>query len=800
MAFVNGMVRRIDMEILTLLKANIRRKKGTFISIVLLTTIITAVMTSIFSVRDNYGDALANALEKSDCGDVTVFIRTSWLTDELRENVENHKLVQKVSYYNSLPAEKSNVNGVSDGNSHFMLKMIDGLELFNEDLDGFEASIPKLNSGEIYLPLGLKSKLECNIGDVISYEMSDGKHEFIIKGFVQEPTNGAMTIGWKQVFISDEDYQNIYDIVKPLETTTHNVEFTMIRIHKAKDCELSAAKFQRQLNLDTKIIDTAAGALNEMQSVRYSTLLPDVVTNIVLVFVIFLFIIVLIVMSHSIGTEIEIDYVDLGVLKSQGFSKWHIRGVMILQYLLAQVVGIVIGSITAVPIEYEISKLCMSVTAILPDKGIAVDKSLLCMTIILLTSAILVLTKTAKVAKISPVRAISGGREEIYFSSRLNAPIVKKALSATLALRQFTSGKKRYIGTMLIVAILTFFMITVNLIGNLLSSRGAQAAMGLLIPDIEIFYTEYVEEYVEEKYREKAEQIIEENVDISEKNSMYVGYVSLNGENLMCETYKYPENIWGILKGRAPIYENEILITEMVAETLDLKMGDEVVVSFRDKQAEFIISGIFQSSYDSGMSFAMNFKGSDRIGLKTDYAAWTYYMVKDKEKLADIADEINEKYGDIIEINIYDEDDNPVTSEYGQIVDALKLIIYVFSILFAFVVVRMVCTKTFIQERTDIGIYKAMGFTSRKLRFSFAVRFVIVALIGSVIGTFLSVLFSGKMLGLFLSLIGLSKVVVEFTALSVLVPIAVAVVSFFVFAYVVSRKIRRVAVRELVVE
>ena len=200
------------------------------------------------------------------------------------------------------------------------------------------------------------------------------------------------------------------------------------------------------------------------------------------------------------------------------------------------------------------------------------------------------------------------------------------------------------------------------------------------------------------------------------------------------------------------------------------------------------------------MSFAMNFKGSDRIGLKTDYAAWTYYMVKDKEKLADIADEINEKYGDIIEINIYDEDDNPVTSEYGQIVDALKLIIYVFSILFAFVVVRMVCTKTFIQERTDIGIYKAMGFTSRKLRFSFAVRFVIVALIGSVIGTFLSVLFSGKMLGLFLSLIGLSKVVVEFTALSVLVPIAVAVVSFFVFAYVVSRKIRRVAVRELVVE
>ncbi len=81
-------------------------------------------------------------------------------------------------------------------------------------------------------------------------------------------------------------------------------------------------------------------------------------------------------------------------------------------------------------------------------------------------SALIILLKTRRVTKISPVRAISGGRSEIYFDSRLNAPITSKPLSASLAFRQFTSNKKRYAGTVMIAAILTFFMIPVNLIGD----------------------------------------------------------------------------------------------------------------------------------------------------------------------------------------------------------------------------------------------------------------------------------------------------------------------------------------------
>ncbi len=782
------------MEILTLLKASLRKKKSTYISILLMTAMIVATMLSILSVRNNYDRALTAAMEYADCGDIRAFIHTSRLTEEVKESVEESELVERVEYTPALVVSNGQrVGEMRDGNTYFMTEVPEKLRLFKEEANGYKDTIPSLGSGEIYLPLGLSSKLECEVGDTFVMELIGGEpQEFRIKGFVEEPAQGALTIGWKQVFISNEDYEKFYAEYKPLENANNMYDFTMLRIHQPDDSKLSAAKFQRQLNLETKIVDMGLGALNTEQSIRYSTLLPDVVTNIVLVFSFFLLMIVLIVMSHSISTEIEIDYVTFGILKSQGFSKEKIRFIIMLQYLLAQMAGIVAGCLLALPIAQVLGSLCQNVTGILPYKGLDYPKGILICLIILVASMLLLWVKTRRIAAISPVRAISGGRDTIYFDSRVQLPISKKLLLSSISLRQFTSAKRRYVGIVLIAAILTFSMLTVNLVGNLLSSRSALSAMGMPIPDIEM----YLEASVDGK---EVDELVEKQSDIREKNAIVHEYASLNGENLLCQIYQYPESINGILEGRAPLYDNEILITEMVADMLDIKLGDEVTVSLKKQDETCIVSGIFQSGNDSGTTFAMNFDCAKRLGSNLQ-SVYRYYILEDKSKLYSIVDELVERYGDSLEITVYEEDENPVTGEYDGIVAALTLLIYAFSILFAFVVVRMICTKSFIQERTDIGIYKAMGFTSNRLRISFAIRFLIVALFGAGIGVVLSVLFSARMMSLLLSLIGLTQVVLEYTMLSLLVPTVAICMSFFVFAYLAAGKIKRVEVRELVVE
>lgn len=782
------------MDILILLKANIRKKKGTFISLVILMAIIVTSMTAIFSVQDNFSNALNHALEAADSGDIVAFIKPELLTDELRSDVESSPLVERVRYFDTLIGNGASVGDCSTNNNWFMMKLRDGIQLFNEKQNGFENDIPELKSGEIYLPLGCKTLLECNTGDTVSISLPDGIHDFTIIGFVQEPAQGSSSIGWKQVFISDSDFDSILAACAPLSGDNITVEAAMMMIYKAESCTLSDAKFQRQLNLDTKIITNAIGSLTMTQSIRYTGLLFEVLANILLVFVGFLFVIVLIVMSHSISTEIEMDYVNLGILKSQGFTRSRIRRIFVMQYLLAELIGMCIGSLAALPLERVLSNIMMAVTAILPDSGLSIGKSLLFIMLILLISLIIIFIKTEKVSRVSPVRAICGGREAIYFDSRLNTPVTKKALSASLALRQFTSGKKRYIGTIMIAAILTFFMLSVNLLGNLLTSRTALEAMGVNIADVDVRYLDTsAEEYVDD-----IEALVERYSAITKKYYMNSGYMSVNGENLRYDCYKYPEYIGGILKGRAPLYDNEIVITEMIEDTLDIHPGDEVTVANKDQEAVCIISGIYQVTNDSGMNFAMSLEAAKKLGVDSVY--YMGFLLEDPSKNKEIADALNERFGDVITAEPYSIEEDGLGDDIELAVTALRTVIYIFSVLFALVVVSMVCSRTFIQERTDIGIYKAMGFTSNRLRLQFAVRFLVVALIGAALGTALSIAFSAKLIGGVLRMIGLSRVIMPVTFGTIFIPIVVVSVCFFVFAFMVSRKIRRVEVRELITE
>ena len=61
-------------------------------------------------------------------------------------------------------------------------------------------------------------------------------------------------------------------------------------IYQAEGNTLSSSKFQKQLNLETKISDMAEGGLQHRPIKNYTTLLPDMILDIVFAFyVIFYF-------------------------------------------------------------------------------------------------------------------------------------------------------------------------------------------------------------------------------------------------------------------------------------------------------------------------------------------------------------------------------------------------------------------------------------------------------------------------------------------------------------------------------
>lgn len=778
------------MEIVTLLKSNIRHRKGSFVSIIILMLIVSMSFTAIFSIKDNSSNGIEKAFEDTNIGDINMYIRTDALTDDILDPVKNHSSVEDVIVRESVVGYGTEFDDVENTNSLFITKLTDEYSLIDEDLSGYAEKVPALEKGEIYIPQGLATMLGCEIGDTIKLITITDAYEFTVKGFIVEPVYGYVTVNIKQVFVSDEDFAILQKEAIENETEEEYADCRLIQVYKA-DESVSDNDFKKQLSEETEIINYAEGAFTKTQLMTYCNMFPDIILSVLLAFVAFLVAIVLIVMAHSISTSIEMEYTSLGVLKAQGFTEGKIRIILALQYIFAEIVGSIIGILLALPLIKFFGNIFQPMTAVPAENNISILTSILFIVAVVAISILFIAIMTRKVGKISPMKAISGGKNDVYFSGRLNAPIAKKALSTSLAFRQFTSNKRRYISTTIVVAILMFFMITMNVLGTSLDSTSALSSMGMPMMELSFFCADSLpDETVED-----VEEIIENYTDIENKYYMNNIFLSINGNETMCAIYKNPEAII-MLEGRYPQYDNEIVVTDILAEERDLKIGDKVTVSNKDISEEYVITGLNTYANALGLNFSMSYEAAQKLDVSSGIMYG--YSLADPSECVAIADELNEKYSDLFEAKGVENDQ--MMEMYTLSVDAMTALIYVISIVFSLVVVMMFCKKAFLQERRDIGIYKALGFTSRKLRIQFAVRFLIVSLIGSAIGSVLSMFLTQPVLTSVFRILGISVFNAQFTVMSFIIPVALVAVSFFVFSFFASRKIKKVEIKELVIE
>ena len=118
----------------------------------------------------------------------------------------------------------------------------------------------------------------------------------------------------------------------------------------------------------------------------------------------------------------------------------------------------------------------------------------------------------------------------------------------------------------------------------------------------------------------------------------------------------------------------------------------------------------------------MELNGATRLEINS--ISESLYTFEDKNQTMKILDLLNQKYAKIL---VAEEKEDAMLALSKTAVEAMRAIIYLFSICFSLVVTQMVCKKSFMREKTNLGIYKALGYTVTNLRMQFAIRFFIVA-------------------------------------------------------------------------
>src|SRR5699024_9100055 len=125
--------------------------------------------------------------------------------------------------------------------------------------------------------------------------------------------------------------------------------------------------------------------------------------------------------------------------------------------------------------------------------------------------------------------------------------------------------------------------------------------------------------------------------------------------------------------------------------------------------------------------------------------------------------------------------------------ELLMIFLYVMIVIFVLVATLLTAEKLLRSERRDLTIYRALGFSAGRLRRSFALRFGVIALLGSILGTILSAFLTDPLVAMLMRMEGISNFSSQPSIFTVVLPEIVVIVLFLLFAYLVAGSIRKSA-------
>lgn len=799
------------MAIKTIVKANIRSHFAQFIGVIVLMTVAMSSITGFSQLMISTNASIAQEAEAIGMPDEFVVVQNSVVDEAFREKLDDSAEISDYEISMGLGLHSIYVEGtdVENNNSEVysnqcFLRANDGrYPVLNSAMTGYEDEHPDIKTGEIYLACGITEAINAAVGDNIVVKCENLSRTYRLAGIIEEPM-GSQTVGWKNVIVSQEDFDEFSEAVHDMYDGSgfeSDYDFACIELNWTES-DMSTYDIRKAVNKETGIYDYSAGSIAGSDLVYYSGLLVTVVAAILIAVSVLLIIVLLVVITHNISSTIKTDYKNLGIMKSQGFGSHQIRLIYVMQYLIGEVLGAVLGIIGG----YFLCRFLLSKMASLTGFILAPHLSWIVVfgifVGVIVVSLLIIFLSTSKIRKISPCKAITEGSDDISFSSRIHMPVSKRFLSASIAARNITSSLSQYVGIVITAAILTALVIFSTVASTCFSAKNTVLSMQEA-GELAVYH--YGE--LSDDEREELNDLISEHTGITSVYAFTSNYISYDGTNIYTCFCENPENIQNVYEGRAPKYDNEIVIGKGFAANTGKGIGDTVVLSNNDCEYEYIITGFVNTTNDLGNVIKMGLEAAEHIGItdmepyisavfvlenSEDPTAWYPY-----EDTKIIADEINDRFDNL---NAVAEDMDVSSSDIGSVTAIVSYSIYAIAAMFVIVIVSMTCTSCFNSERRFLGIYKAQGFTSARLRLQFAFRFGIVFAVGSVLGILISFFAVNSLFEAILGILGVASMKVDITPANIITSFLVVVLAAFIVAFLCSGRIKKVDVNELVCE
>ena len=653
-----------------------------------------------------------------------------------------------------------------------------------------------LTGNAVYVPHYMVMHGNLSLGDIILFDFMSTEIELTVAGSIDEILFGSINGFRRRLYVSDEMFASLQ-----LEFPEEKSEIAIIRLNDVSYTSRFHADYVEHLITLTPTQDSIliiAWVQHFLTARGNHTMMPTVLGSILAVFAIMFLIVSLVVIRFRISNSINEGMINIGTQKALGYSNRQIIDSILMQFGFISGIGGTIGLILghfSLPLVIGVMGATFSLQW---QPSINIVAMLIMLALIIASVLLFSLLSTRRIYKLYPLVALRGGFVTHNFK-RSALPLDKTCgpLSFLLATKDILQNKRQAIAVGIIVMAITFIAATglgTNYIVNINSEEFLNTMVG---EPFDIAPMVRSANYA---------HLLTESLATNPQVERFTGFhnnvrYSLEGVIIVADIVEDHSILHGqtLVNGRFPIHDNEIALGRVVMRYLNKNIGDWISINSGGQEFSFLITGQIQSTDNAGFVASIPVEGVRRMH---EYEIQAFMVFLHEGVCSTLfAENLREVHGDIfMNMLVFDEiAENFIESMGGLFASvAASLLIVVAVIVIA--TMYLVIKTTILHKRRELGIQKALGFTTWQLMNQIALNLTPAITIGSIAGATLAFQVFDQFFAIILGMGGDISVSIPISlAMTVLASLGIIVLAYVV-SMMVALRIRKISAYALVSE
>ena len=624
------------------------------------------------------------------------------------------------------------VNGeaMKDLNKTALIMSVDNRKLNYFSPDNEE--ITEVEKGKAYISGPFASEANLEVGDKFTLVIGEHSLEFEYLGRAKDALLGSDFMGNPRFIINDADYKYLLEDeeAQSFDGSVYYIETT-----------------------DTAAVESTVGEQGgiilstDNDTIETTYIMSMIVAALLLIVSLFLIIVSFVVLKHTIGFTIAEEFREIGVMKAIGMKNSSIRALYLIKYLAITLVGSAIGFVLSIPFSKFMLK-SVSTSMYLGNKN-SILVGLFCSIAVVLITLLFCWSSTGKIKTLSPIDAVRNGTTGERFRKKSLIHLSKSKLNSTafLAANDIISAPKKYSIITIVFAILMLLVMILANTANTLNSDKLLFLLGSTESDVYLTAIDAAVEVLNPDVNPK--DILDvEITDIKNTlkehdmpgdvhiESMYTTSVLANGNKAgvpfqHCPDTKASDYTYG--EGLAPESANEVALSYLTAEKLEVGVGDEITILAKGEEIKCTVTALFQTFQQMGTVCRFH---EDFDVSKLDVSGVFFFQIDfdDEPNKAEIENRI-EKLKDIFDTkHVYNcADFVKDCTGAADTINAVKNMVLIITLIIV-ILVAVLMERSFISsEKAEIALMKAIGFSNKSIIWHHTLRFGIIAVIASIL-------------------------------------------------------------------